>query len=69
MILICNGATHPDLILDLIDLVLLYEKRICLYMRNILFLENIRPGSQLEFGDINRAACTIAAHGHDARGI
>ena len=39
LILIRNGAVALDLILDLVDLVLLYEKRICLYMRNILFLE------------------------------
>lgn len=39
MILIRNGAVALDLILDLVDLVLLYEKRICSYMRNILFLK------------------------------
>ena len=39
LILIRNGAVALDLILDLVDLVLLYEKRICLYMWNILFLK------------------------------
>jgi|EP01043_Picozoa_sp_COSAG02_P049375 hypothetical protein len=36
--LIRNGATHLDLI-DLLDLVVIYEAPLCLYMRNILSLK------------------------------